>query len=79
MAWTRKTLPLRTDIIFTRFCIIQYIIINSVNITMPTGIWWGSLKERGHWGDEDIDGKIILRWIFRKMEGVVGMNGVGSG
>jgi hypothetical protein len=28
--------------------------------------------ERGHWGDPDIDGKIILRWIFRKLEGVVG-------
>jgi len=28
--------------------------------------------ERGHWGDQDIDGRIILRWIFRKLEGVVG-------
>jgi hypothetical protein len=25
-----------------------------------------------YWGDPDIDGKIILRWIFRKLEGVVG-------
>ena len=33
-----------------------------------TGFWWGSLRERGHWGD----GRIILRWIFRKLEGVVG-------
>ena len=23
-------------------------------------------------GDEDIDGRIILRWIYRKWEGVVG-------
>jgi len=37
-----------------------------------TGCWWGSLKERGHWGDQDVDGRIILRWIFRKLEGVVG-------
>jgi hypothetical protein len=22
--------------------------------------------ERGHWGDPDVDGRIILRWIFRK-------------
>jgi hypothetical protein len=22
--------------------------------------------------DQDVDGKIILRWIFRKLEGVVG-------
>jgi len=37
-----------------------------------TGCWWRSLRERGHWGDEDIDGRIILRWIFRKLEGVMG-------
>jgi len=29
----------------------------------------GSLRERGHWGDQDVDGRIILRWIFRKLEG----------
>jgi hypothetical protein len=28
--------------------------------------WWGSLRERDHWGDPDVDGRIILRWIFRK-------------
>jgi len=25
-----------------------------------------------HWGDPDADGRIILRWIFRNWEGVVG-------
>jgi len=35
-----------------------------------TGFWWGNLRERGHWGDLDIDERIILRWIFRKWEGV---------
>ena len=25
-----------------------------------------------HWGDQDVDGRIILRWIFRKVEGVMG-------
>ena len=30
-----------------------------------------NLREREHWGDQDADGRIILRWIFRKWEGVV--------
>ena len=32
----------------------------------------GRERERDHWGDLDVDGRIILRWIFRKWEGVVG-------
>ena len=36
------------------------------------GFWWGNRRERDHWGDPDVDGRIILRWIFRKWEGVVG-------
>jgi hypothetical protein len=27
---------------------------------------------KSHWGDPDVDGRIILRWTFRKLEGVVG-------
>jgi hypothetical protein len=30
-----------------------------------TGCWWGNLRERDHLGDPGIDGRIILRWIFR--------------
>jgi hypothetical protein len=31
-----------------------------------TGFWWGNLKERGHLEDPGVDGRLILRWIFRK-------------
>ena len=31
-----------------------------------------NLRERDHWGDPDVHERIILRWIFRKWEGVVG-------
>ena len=32
----------------------------------------GKPERKRHWGDQDVDGRIILRWIFRKWEGVVG-------
>jgi len=31
-----------------------------------TGFGWGNLRERDHWAGPDADGRIILRWIFRK-------------
>ena len=37
-----------------------------------TGFWWGSLRDRGHWGDPDVDGRIILRCTCRKWERIVG-------
>jgi len=39
----------------------------------------GNLRKRDHWGDPDVDGRIILRWIFRKWRGLWGLDGVGSG
>jgi hypothetical protein len=33
-----------------------------------TGFWWENLRERDRWGDPGIDGRIILRWIFKKCD-----------
>ena len=33
-----------------------------------TGFRWGNLRERDHFGDLGVDGRIILRWIFRKWD-----------
>jgi hypothetical protein len=30
-----------------------------------------NLRERDHWGDPDVDGRIILRWIFKNEDVVV--------
>jgi len=37
---------------------------------MCKAFWWGNLRERDHCGDIDVDGRIILRLIFGKWEGV---------
>ena len=35
---------------------------------MYTGFWWGNLRERDHLQDPGIDGRMILRWVFRKWD-----------
>jgi hypothetical protein len=32
------------------------------------GVYRGILRERNHLGDPGVDGRIILRWIFRKWD-----------
>jgi len=31
-------------------------------------VLWGNLRERDHLGYPGVDGRIILRWIFRKWD-----------
>jgi len=33
-----------------------------------TEYWWGNLRERDHLEYPGVDGRIILRWIFRKWD-----------
>jgi len=37
-----------------------------------TGFWWGILRERDQFGDPGLDGRIILRWIFKKWDAGTG-------
>jgi hypothetical protein len=34
-----------------------------------TEFWWGDLKEGDYLGDPDVDGRIILKWILKKLDG----------
>jgi hypothetical protein len=43
-----------------------------------TGFWWGNLREKDNMGEPSVDGKIILRWIFRKWDVGNGMDSAGS-
>jgi hypothetical protein len=43
-------------------------------------LWWGNLRDRDHSENPGVDGRIILRWSFRKWDGEGhGLDKSGSG
>ena len=34
-----------------------------------SGFWWGNLSERDHLENLGLDGRLILKWIFKKRDG----------
>jgi len=43
------------------------------------GFWLGSLRETAQLEDPGIDGRIILRWIFKKWDVGLGLDRCGPG
>jgi hypothetical protein len=37
-------------------------------VEVHTEFWWGNLRERDHLVYPGVDGRMILRWIFRKWD-----------
>jgi hypothetical protein len=44
-----------------------------------TGFWWGNLREGDHLGGPGLDGRIILRLIFRNWDVEYRLDRAGSG
>jgi hypothetical protein len=40
-----------------------------VSLEACTGFRWGNVKERDHWVDPGVEGRIVLSWVFSEMWG----------
>jgi hypothetical protein len=49
-------------------------------VEVYTRFWWANLRQRDHLEDPGVDGRVILRWIFRKWDvGGYRLHRAGSG
>lgn len=46
---------------------------------MHTGSWWRDLKEGDHLEEPDVDRRIMLKWIFKNLDGGHGLGWSGPG
>jgi hypothetical protein len=55
-------------VFLTQYCAGDEIEKNEMGGEVCTGFWWENLRERHHLEDPDVEGRIILRRIFRKWD-----------
>jgi hypothetical protein len=66
------TLYIYNMYVYGKLCLRNHKLLNTERIWVRgdayTWFWWGNLRETGHLGDPGVDGRIILRCIFREWD-----------